>query len=1002
VVHAVYLRDMRASPILAVVATGCVATAQARFPHDVAAALAADDMRRLETDRLVVYYPEGRGALARRTAARITTCLELATERSRLGTWPTQDKPRFVMPELPFNNAFVMPRVMGYEPISVVPTQNTLDFATPFGLPPDPAWIGCHEVVHYVHEQQFTGLWGAINRLFGHVLSPQVGLDAWFWEGLATYYEDAQTGGAGRLNWPVWRGMFAAAYAGGGVDGSDLSELKRAAPPGHHYLVGSHFVEWLAATYGQDRLWEVIARQGGSVSILLDVNGRFRRVYGRSLSQLIGEFDAHLVRELPRRGVPADHRRLRGVGNDARYARAADGTEAIVAEDVDVPTRLEVRGPDGAVRHRIDLVDLIVPRTLVVASPILVSGMSFTADGRTLLLTAIDLDTTYQTTRLLRVDVASGEVETAASGLGPGAAVSPDGARYWVADVDGDAWGLAEVELATGRRRTVIAPEPGRFVLRAAASPDGDRLALSEWDGARFAVSVWSGGTRRVVAGAPGRPAYDASWTDDGRLVYLDVVDGRFQVFVHDLDTGARAAITEAPYAAFEPRAAAGTVRFLDRDGWQWYLAEVALPPRAPVADLPPVAPEAGLAARDPARIPHAAAIAAAPDEAEITVRSDTPCRALDGLFRPQLHALAVASPSAGATLFGLAVTGGDHLGFQRWAVTGYVSPTPDPVLWSVAGGYANSMLAPWIFTVAAQDLRWHHPVDDDPAAPGFERYEDRATLDVSASFGRVVRGTSLVAAEGIYTRDDFADAPGRERLGGGGLRLAHDNVEATRYGGVRRRLGVAVDGAIYPTALSTIPADLVDTRAELAITVPIPTTRRHAVTARLRHRRIDARGDPGELTPLEVGGEGPFVAVYTRRTPDDDEPPLVRDEPFPERLRFVEPLRGFEDWPLPARAASIAEASWRYPVPIDHGWATSLLVMPAILVRELAFELFGSAALIAAPGGDALARHAAAGGALSLSISLWRAPLLVRYQVARRLTDDEGIAQQVGIAVGL
>jgi hypothetical protein len=142
-----------------VIATGCVATAQPRFPDDVALALAEHSMRRLDTDKLILYYPEGRARLARRAAARITSCLDQARARTRLDNSATEERPRLVMPELHFNNAYVAPRLSGYETISVIPTENTLDFTTEFGLPPDPGWVGCHEVVHYVHEQQMGSGW---------------------------------------------------------------------------------------------------------------------------------------------------------------------------------------------------------------------------------------------------------------------------------------------------------------------------------------------------------------------------------------------------------------------------------------------------------------------------------------------------------------------------------------------------------------------------------------------------------------------------------------------------------------------------------------------------------------------------------------------------------------------------------------------------------------------------------------------------------------------------
>lgn len=957
--------------VLALVTAGCVATAAPRFPDDVAAALAQHDMRRLDTDELIVYYPADRADEAMRTTRAITTCLRAA----RTHAPSKRARPRLVMPELPYNNAFVMPIVNGYEDVAVVPTENTLDFTTEFGLPPDPGHIGCHEITHYVHAQQVGGFWRGVDWLFGDVITPQSGLDPWFWEGLATYQE--QQGGAGRLRWPVWNQMFLAAYAGRGLDGDDLSEAKRLATPGHHYLVGSHFIEWLIASYGEERLWQVIAAQGSSVAFLLDLNGRFDRAYGKNLSTLIGEFSRALA-AMPVRGVPDGERRIRAVGTDARYARARDGTEAWVAEDVDVPTHLEVRRADGTLVVSKNLVDVIVPRSLVMASPELVSGMSFSDDGAFLYLTVVDLAATYQTTRLLRVEIASGEMTVVASDLGPGGTITSDG-RALAIEVDGDAWGLATIDLGTRERRVVIAPVPGHYVLKVATH--GDRAAVSEWDGARFDVATYTINTsgawtrERVIAGERAHPAYDASFTDDGRVLYLGEVDRRFQVFVDGV------AISDAPFTAFEPRAAGNTVRFLDRAGWRWYLAEVALPP--PVA----TSPSASITGTQVGLAP-----------ADVTTRGDRAYSPLDGLFTPQLHALGLAVPDTGVTMFGLALAGGDHLGLQRWAVTGLVNLRPKPALFGWSAQYALSALAPWTFVAAAQDLRWHHGIDTDPNTPGFEAHADRDALDLGASFGRVIRGTTAVSANAVYTRDHYSDlTPAHVQLGGFGLAFAHDSSESTLYGGTRRRVALGLDGTYYPyTSLGT---RLIDTRAELDLTAPIPSTRRHALSLSLIDRTITELNDVSAV-PLVVGGTGAYAPLWQHRDTLAD-PPAFAITGFPERLRFTEPLRGFEDWELPARAAALGSLTWTYPIIIDAGWATSLRYFPAILLRQIDLELFGAGALVRPPDNGAMTRHLDAGGAITASIYFWRLPLLVQYQAARRFTDDDAITQQVGIGFG-
>ena len=51
--------------------------------------------------------------------------------------------------------------------------------------------VACHELTHYVQAEQIAGLPWLVNAALGQALTPQVGLDRWFSEGLAVYYETA-------------------------------------------------------------------------------------------------------------------------------------------------------------------------------------------------------------------------------------------------------------------------------------------------------------------------------------------------------------------------------------------------------------------------------------------------------------------------------------------------------------------------------------------------------------------------------------------------------------------------------------------------------------------------------------------------------------------------------------------------------------------------------------------------------------------------------------------
>jgi hypothetical protein len=986
---------LRSSALVAAVLAAACGAASPRFPADVHAALADEPMRRLETESLVVYYPAKRQAEARRLADRAEGCAAELRAKARIKNRYWAEKVTLVVPELPFNNAFVMPAALGTEEIALVPSVNTLDFATELGLPPDPAHIACHELVHYVQFQQIAGLWGALDRVFGHLISPQVGLDSWFFEGLATHYEAALQPGAGRPRWPVFRGTFHAGYAGEDIGGGDLSELGRRAPPGHNYLVGTFFLDFLFERYGEEKVWQLVAEQGRSAFLLVNVNGRFKAAFGRSLSELIDEFAAWTRQRFPVRPTPASQRRVRTLGMSARYARGRGGHEAAIWNDVDAPTRLTVWGPDGRERASIRLVDLVPPRQLVTAAPILSSGLSITDDGR-VFFTTIDPGATYQKTRLFRWD---GELTEIATGLGSGGAVDGAGTRYLAMAPDGDRWELVSYTLASGERRVLTRTEPGQYVMGAQVSPDGTRLVASVWDRGfvLWIIDATSGGRLYEIRTDDQSPVFDGSFADDATIVYLATVDGRFQVMARDLASGATRVLTDAPYAVLAPRVVGDRVRFLNRQGWRWTIDEVAMArPQPPAPVVPAEAPADATAVAAPVATPPSAAPASRP----AVVQSDEPYSQLDGLVRPQLHTFALIAPTAAdepTNLVGAALAGGDRLGFHRWALGGFLQPESGRV--SGYASYINANLAPWLISGDLVYLDWHE--ERDGVSVVDHRIQRIGSLGISRVWRETI-GTTLFVMDRedrdsvVIEQDDGDDIERdavRRRMTGAGVTLdvaALDGSRITSHG-----WWTSVMAVYYPGDLTSLIPDVTSLRGELGVRAPVPWTRRHTLSLAARGRRFLSGED---LNLLRLGGSSPLAVAWDRST--DREGPDPGDDPrLPESLILEEPLRGYEDFTILTDWAAIGDVSWSYPLVIDRGVATTLWFLPASFVRQIDLELFASAA-VDDRGRDGF--HAAAGGAVTLSMSLLRFPLSVGYQASRRLVDDDAILQLILIGAVL
>ena len=571
--------------------------------------------------------------------------------------------------------------------------------------------------------------------------------------------------------------------------------------------------------------------------------------------------------------------------------------------------------------------------------------------------------------------------------LGPGATIDPAGTTYYYCEVDGDRWSLAAWDVRRGSRRILVDAAPGTYLLGAQTSADGTRLVANVWDGRAFVAWVLDAatGARLAELRGAGAPIWDASFTDDGRVMYLGVVDGRFQLVVDGR------AVTDAPYAVLAARSARGTIRFLNRDGWGWTLDEIAAP--AAVASPPSeVAPIVATPPPDVTPVPTEAPPSAVP-----AVASDEPYTPWEHFFFPQLRSPTVVSVSSGLPHLGAVLGGGDRLGMQRWAIAGYVQPggaISDQLHWGADAAYLNTMLAPWQILATGGFVDWVDPVATSD--PKVMLAEDRRTRDVALSLARTWRGTLTTSLSGIYT-DDHDRPPGeagvRRRLSGPALSLAWRSGESTVYTDLRRGLLADASAAYYPHALSSFGGDIHDTGGALGAVVPLPFGRRHVLTARLRGRALVARDD---TNLLQLGGDSGIAELWSGRS-TSAAPPAFDDARFPPNLRFIEALRGYEDYAITTDRAAILDVTWRYPLIIDRGVAATLWVLPASFLRELDLELFAAGAIDRRED-----LHAAAGAEISARLQLLRVPLRVAYQIARRVRDDDALTQLVGFALEL
>lgn len=973
-------------------------------------------MRELETDSLIVLYPQGKRAQALRFARRAEYCREELMARALIEGGASDEKAVLVLPDVSFNNAFVVPPI-GREPIGVIPTHQTSDFFLMLNLPPDAGIIGCHEMTHYVQVQQIGGFPGALHAVFGDLYTPQIGLDPWFFEGLAVYYETRLQGGSGRLGSRYFEGFLAAGLQQeGSVDGGLLSEFSRRVSFGH-YLFGAFFVDYLARSYGERRLWQVVRKQGRQVVPVFDVSGIFKSVYGKSLSELLDDFARDLKRRLPARKRPPGQRLVHQLGAAVRWARGPAGGEVFVTVDVDQPLTLRVVRAGSTVVSR-QLTDVLPGRALSTPNVNLISGLSFSADERHVYFTAVDRGATRQVSRLMRFDLAADTLSQVRADLGgPGGSVSPDGLWYFHSIAVGDAYVLARTSLRTARRVRLTSPAPRHYLVNPVVSPAGDRLLVTEASDAGIRLAIYSAeGERLSDVPAPQGQVFEGRWVDEHRVVYVATDHGVAQAHIADLASGRYRAITQAPYLASQPWSDGKVVRFLNRDGWRFNLeqAEVASPPALPVlaararrawtpspVRVPRGKVKPGAAARvvrhrQPSEDLSVSASSAFRErqparDRPVHVESDRAYSALDSLFLPNSWGPWFVS-SAGNTQYGVALRGGDRLGYHEYALAGAYNldaGAPSGLL-----SYINASLAPVFIHLDLQ----HYA--------SFDEGDDGATDDVRTreTVGLLSARGSWYGSFGSELGFRFSDVlreigPDRETLearqfAGPFAGLSWSAFEATAYGGALR--GLFLDGLVtfFPRDLARFADfDVEDASAGLATVFPLPLSPRHTLALSARGRALV--GVPEDLDLLQIGGGARDLIRDVLQTPGGGGRSAGV---LPPGIRFYEPLRGFEDLALYGESVVIGEATYRYPLIIDEGNIATFRFLPRLFARQIDLELFGTGALVSERDEPAFS----VGAALAFRLAFWRLPWFVRTQLARRLTYDRAWAPYTELGIDL
>jgi hypothetical protein len=969
---------MRALSFSMLVLSGC-ATLSPRFEQDVASSFAGDDMQVIETDQVRLYFPSAQRERALEEAARAEECLK--SLRTHDITQRNRGKALLFLTSANFNNAYVTGQSSGEPLQSVNPLGTTAEIFHWYGLGNGaPGDIACHEMFHYAHFEQIENLWAWVNAIVGPVVPVQGFTERWFTEGVAQYYEGRIERQVGRPHSPLYRSAFASfvAMRKGSISAGDLHPQQRELNPfSGAYLTSLHFVEWLVQRNGEEALWQLMDVQGRSFFSPLAVTLRFKAVYGLSVGALVDEWSRYLSANVVASSRPPSQRVVfDGVGQLGRVAtHVQSGVSAIISSGNDEPPRLRILEADGRVRIEQRLIRLDLGRPYIIASPGSMSGLSFSEDGRSLYVMNDDLiDRGDTRAQLLKFDAVTGELVQHWDELGRlmGGALHPDGLHYTAVSSDPQGTSLVNIDLSTGKIDLLAKLDHAASVGALTWAPDGSRLVFSRQTEKGWNLMLRHASGDITALTDDSHFNYGAHFSGTSKIVFAREIDDKLQAFQFDIDTRDLLQLTSVPFSVIDASPTKDGVRFLNRDGNGWTFDAVdfdsstrAAETLAALSAPPPPTPEATAKSTPPTIVSEA-----------------QPYSSLDQLFVPQLRLpttglLFTREGGVYATL-GLSVHGRDRLGFHNWALSGsfagfaLVGPRISDRLFetqvnALSAEYQNNQLAPWRVNLLAT------------------RNQDLVKVRTAEGFGDAQRvqwsGAATIGRTIYVTPIDFG-LRGQTLLGPGNtvrsfwgptLAVSWSASETTAYAGAWRSISLGFSASTYSVAFGAA-RDFADLSASISGSIPLPLSTRHSLGVSLRGRALLG----GERKSLVIGGQ-PSGTPILQSEPNQRAGQVDASIPG----RFLERVRGYEDFGVPVTAAAIAQARYRYPLIIDRGFASVLYLFPSLFLRDVVLEAFGSAAYTDEP---ATRWQRAAGAAISLRTVLGSAlPVTLAYQFSYR-----------------
>ncbi len=425
-----------------------------------------------DTPHFRVHYRQGQRAQAEAVARAAERAFPRVTEA--LSWTPSARTELAVLSEFDVPNGWASPIPYNHMAVYLTPPDQG-------ELLNNSAWLDMllvHELTHIVHMDKVRSAPKVLQHIFGRLpwFVPNLFNPGWVLEGLATWHESDAAAGQGRLHGPYFEAWLRAQRKQGFISLAELNADGRAMPVSKQYLYGAYFFEFMARTYGRDKVYAFVEQYSGN--IVPRLHSAPWGATGKTMDALWDEFLADLNQRVAARAAPIEGAaEVAGLPIGApvlevtSLAALPEGDTLAVVDDGVVAPRLQRLGRDGS------SIDLSAVRRG--------ARLDVSPSGHTL-LTQADLCDTYTLSQdLYRLEGSRVRQLTRCAHLRRAVSLGR-GADAPIAAVQVLAGRTRIVRLNAQGQDTVVLHQPlvGQEVVDIAAAPDGSALSAVLRDGA--------------------------------------------------------------------------------------------------------------------------------------------------------------------------------------------------------------------------------------------------------------------------------------------------------------------------------------------------------------------------------------------------------------------------------------------------------------------------------------------------------------------------------------